>query len=99
MAFIILFILHCFLVIEISFSCSVSHTTRPQGSRESHGRDYYFINEATFDRALETVSEGGKGKGEGGREGREGGREGREGGGRERGEKREGYIEGRNNEV
>uniref|UniRef100_A0A1X7VB09 Guanylate kinase-like domain-containing protein n=2 Tax=Amphimedon queenslandica TaxID=400682 RepID=A0A1X7VB09_AMPQE len=32
----------------------VSHTTRPQGSRESHGRDYYFINEATFERALET---------------------------------------------
>ena len=74
-----MFILHCFLVIEISFSCSVSHTTRPQGSRESHGRDYYFINEATFDRALETVSEGGRGKGEGG--GREGGRE---GGGKER---------------
>ena len=84
MAFIILFILHCFLVIEISFSCSVSHTTRPQGSRESHGRDYYFINEATFDRALETVSEGGEGKGEGGgRGGREGGRGGKGEGGRE----------------
>ena len=68
-----MFILHCFLVIEISFSCSVSHTTRPQGSRESHGRDYYFINEVTFDRALETVSEGGREKGGGG--GREGGRE------------------------
>ena len=95
-----MFILHCFLVIEISFSCSVSHTTRPQGSRESHGRDYYFINEATFDRALETVSEGGRGKGEG-EGGKEGGRKGGRGKkrGRERGEKREGYIESRNNEV
>ena len=90
-----MFILHCFLVIKISFSCSVSHTTRPQGSRESHGRDYYFINEVTFDRALETVSEGGREKGGGG------GRKGRRGKkrGRERGEKREGSIESRNNEV
>ena len=35
---------------------SVSHTTRPQGSRESHGRDYYFINEMTFNRASDAVS-------------------------------------------
>ena len=92
-----MFILHCFLVIEISFSCSVSHTTRPQGSRESHGRDYYFINEATFDRALETVSEGGEGKGGKGEGRREGGRGKKRG--KERGKKREGYIESRNNEV
>lgn len=34
---------------------SVSHTTRPQGPRESHGRDYYFIDDGTFTRALESV--------------------------------------------
>ena len=34
---------------------SVSHTTRPQRDRESHGRDYYFIDESTFTRAAKSV--------------------------------------------
>ena len=33
----------------------VSHTTRPQQSKESHGRDYYYIDESTFDRATKSV--------------------------------------------
>ena len=33
----------------------VSHTTRPQGADESHGRDYYFINDTTFKRAVDAV--------------------------------------------
>ena len=39
----------------ILLHCSVSHTTRPQGPKESHGRDYYFIDEGTFDRAVKSV--------------------------------------------
>ena len=35
---------------------SISHTTRPQTSGESHGREYYFIDTVTFQRAVESVS-------------------------------------------
>ncbi|CAI8019545.1 Leucine-rich repeat and guanylate kinase domain-containing protein [Geodia barretti] len=34
------------------FGLGVSHTTQPQGPRQGHGRDYYFIDEGTFNRAL-----------------------------------------------
>jgi len=38
------------------FGLGVSHTTRPQQFKESHGRDYYYIDESTFDRAAKSVS-------------------------------------------
>ena len=34
----------------------VSHTTRPQRPKESHGRDYFFINDSTFSIASSSVS-------------------------------------------
>lgn len=36
---------------------SVSHTTCCQKPKESHGRDYYFIDESTFERAAKSVSQ------------------------------------------
>jgi Leucine-rich repeat (LRR) protein/guanylate kinase len=36
------------------FGLGVSHTTQPQEPRQSHGRDYYFIDDGTFDRALKS---------------------------------------------
>ena len=34
---------------------SVSHTTRQQRSKESHGRDYFFIDNNTFSKAMKKV--------------------------------------------
>ncbi len=34
----------------------MSHTTRQQSAEESHGRDYYFIDDSTFTRAAMSVS-------------------------------------------
>ena len=45
----------CVMLCHAASGYSVSHTTRPQGQRESHGRDYYFIDDGTFDRALKSV--------------------------------------------
>ena len=38
-----------------SFFFSLSHTTRAQRSKESHGRDYLFIDNATFSKAVKMV--------------------------------------------
>ena len=47
----------CLCVCVTTYIYRVSHTTRPQGPRESHGRDYYFIDENTFERAHKSVSD------------------------------------------
>lgn len=36
------------------FGLGVSHTTRVQRAKESHGRDYYFIDKSTFQRAAKS---------------------------------------------
>jgi guanylate kinase len=38
---------------EPSLRFSVSYTTRPQRPTESHGRDYFFVDRATFDSMVE----------------------------------------------
>jgi guanylate kinase len=37
-----------------SFCASISHTTRAPRGDEQHGREYYFVDDAGFDRMLET---------------------------------------------
>jgi guanylate kinase len=36
------------------FTVSISHTTRTQRSGEEHGRDYFFVSKAEFERMIET---------------------------------------------
>ena len=44
-----------FMILVMCLYSSVSHTTCCQKPKESHGRDYYFIDDSTFERAAKSV--------------------------------------------
>ncbi|MCC6917099.1 guanylate kinase [Nitrosomonas sp.] len=41
-------VVHALLQMDINVTLSVSYTTRPPRQSEENGRDYYFVNHATF---------------------------------------------------